>query len=238
MPWEKNQYCRDLIKFAEVVSRYDDSENISSGLGILHAIANQFQYSTSMKIEVENLVLRIHKKTAGTSPPEVNSLCINISCICSVDLSLDLAEYDIICDYGLQLDIVGYAGSKEYVNCWHLDKDIPPMAGDLHNHIHPSYHFQSGGHHVEGLDTGRLLLLGAPRIPHPPMDIFLAIHFVICNFFSRKDFPFIEILFGDTDYQDILERAKKRMFVPYFQGFSNTSKHRDFNLEKIFPLAV
>ncbi|MFW1500818.1 hypothetical protein V3H46_13545 [Vibrio parahaemolyticus] len=238
MPWGKEQYCRDLIKFAEVVSRYDDSECISNGLGILHSIAHHFEYSGTSLLEIENVMLRINKKTSGTTPIEVQSLSIAIDCLCDVNLALNADEYDVISQYGLQLEIVGYVGEKEYVNCWHLDKDIPPEPGDTHNHIHPSYHFQVGGHRTEGMDTGQLLLLGAPRLPHPPMDIFLAIHFVISNFFSKKDFPFVESLFSDIDYQEILERAKERMFLPYFKAFNSESTHRDFNINKVFPLAV
>ena len=48
----------------------------------------------------------------------------------------------------------------------------------------------------------------------------------------------MEYLFEDSDYQDILIRAKNRMFVPYFQAFTTGCTHRDFNVQKIFPLAV
>ena len=238
MPWRKEQYCQDLIKFAEIVSHYDDLECISRGLGILHAIAPQFKHSTSTQLEINNVMLTMHKKTSGTIPSEVQSLNISIDCLYDIDLQLDANQYDIISEYSLQLEIIGYVGDKEYVNCWHLDKDIPPAVGNTHNHTHPSYHFQAGGHRVEGLDTGQLLLLGAPRLPHPPMDIFLAVHFVISNFFSKKDYPFVESLFEDPDYQKILGRAKQRMFEPYFHAFKEGCTHQDFNMGKVFPLAV
>lgn len=238
MSWDKKQYCQDLVKFAEVVNHYDSMECISTGLGILHTIAYQFEHSGSTQLEIKDVVLTMRKKISGTTPSDVQFLNIYIDCLCDVDLSLNANEYDIIKEYSLQLVIVGYADKEEYLNCWHLDKDIPPNEGDIHNHTHPSYHFQAGGHRVEGMNTGKLLLLDPPRLPHPPMDIFLAIHFVISNFFGKRDFPFVENLFEDSDYQDILVRAKKRMFVPYFQAFNTGCTHRDFNVKKIFPLAV
>ncbi|EHU1557209.1 hypothetical protein ACT4Y5_03860 [Acinetobacter baumannii] len=238
MPWGKEEYCRDLIKFAEIISHYDDLGCIGDGVGILHAIAPQFEYSSSTKLEIKDVILTMHKKTSGTTPSEVKSLKIFIDCTCDIDLQLDANQYDVISQYNLQLEIIGYTGDKEYVNCWHLDKDIPPAAGDTHNNTHPSYHFQAGGHRVEGLETGQLLLLGAPRLPHPPMDIFLAIHFVISNYFSKKDYPFVQSLFNDLEYQDILKRAKRRMFDPYFQAFKEGCVHQDFNIGKVFPLAV
>jgi hypothetical protein len=238
MLWDKKQYCLDLIKFSEIIERYDDTNYLASGLGILHSIANQFEYSQATKIKIDGIELNIHKKISGTIPLEVDSFSINIDCMCDIDLHTDPSKYDIITQYALQLEIIGYAGDKRYYNCWHLDKDIPPKEGDSHNHTHPSYHFQMGGYRIEGLDTGEMLFLGAPRLPHPPMDIFLVIHFVLGNFFSKKDFPFIDALFEDFDYQNILERAKKRMFTPYFQAFHIGCTHQDFNLQKIFPMAV
>jgi hypothetical protein len=238
MPWEKEQYCKDLVKFVEVVGRYDQSDILYNSLGILHNVSYQFQYSNSNRLEINDIELRMHKKTSGTIPSEVQSLSIYIDCLCDIDLTIDPDDRDIINDYSLQLVIIGYSIGGEYLNCWHLDKDIPPNGLGIHNHTHPSYHFQAGGHRAEGLDTGQLLLLGAPRLPHPPMDIFLAIHFVICNFFGKKDFPFLEYLFADTEYQDILERAKQRMFDPYFQAFKEGCTHQDFNMGKVFPLAV
>lgn len=238
MSWEKEKYCQDLTKFAEVITKHDDTGYISGGLGALYRIAGQIQKGDSLRHEIEDVVLTIHKKISGTVPIEVRALSINIGCICDIDVNLDPNKHDIIKEYSLQLEIIGYTDEGQYLNCWHLDKDIPPSNGGIHNHTHPSYHFQSGGRRVEELNTGQLLLLGAPRLPHPPMDIFLAIHFVINNFFGKSDYIFLESLFDDPDYQDILARAKQRMFVPYFQAFKEGCTHQDFNVGKIFPLAV
>ena len=232
------QYCDDLEKFVEVIAHYDSDNYIASGIGVLCSTSNEFRYSDSILLQIENVELKIHKKTSGTTPTEVQSLVIHVDCTCGVDLEKDPDQFDIISQYELQIEIIGVAGSKSYINCWHLDKDIPPKDKDVQKHTHPSYHFQSGGRRVEELDTGELLLLGAPRLPHPPMDIFLAVHFIICNFYSRKDFSFVDELFKDYDYQEILERARKRMFEPYFRAFNKDCVHKDFNISKIFPLAV
>lgn len=238
MPWTKEQYCQDLYKFAELICHYDDDGCICNGIGVLFSIENQYRHSGSTKLVINGVMLTVRKKIAGTRPAEVQSLNIYIDCLCDVDLSRNANEKDLIKEYDLQLVIIGDAGGKEYLTCWHLDKDIPPEDGDIHNHTHPSYHFQAGGDGLEGKDTGQLLLVTAPRLPHPPMDIFLAIHFVINNFFGKSDFPFVERLFRDKDYQDILDRAKKRMFDPYFQAFKEGCIHQDFNIGKVFPLAV
>jgi len=236
--WNKPQYCKDLIRFAEVVAKYDDNGYISGGIGVLHSISSAFGYSGNDRLVIPNLTLMMHKKVAGTVPTDVSSLSINIEYCCDIDITLDRSKDDHITEYSLQLVIIGYTGGKEYTNCWHLDKDEKPQPGHTHNHTHPSYHFQAGGHKMEGIDTGEIMLLGAPRLPHPPMDIFLAIHFVLSNFYSKKDFTFIDRMFNDYDYQDIMNRARERMFVPYFSAFSAMNTHNDFKIEKVFPLAV
>lgn len=238
MPWERDQFCKDLQTFADIITRYDVNGYVSSGLSALYRVSGQIRKEGNLRHEINDVVLTVHKKISGTRPIEVKSLNIYIECLCNVDLSLNTDQKDLISEYGLQLVIIGDADGKEYVNCWHLDKDIPPQEGDTHNTIHPSYHFQAGGDGLEGKDTGQLLLVTAPRLPHPPMDIFLAIHFVICNFFNKRDYPFVKNLFEDVDYQDILDRAKQRMFIPYFKAFNQDCKHLDFNLGKVFPLAV
>lgn len=238
MLWDKDQYCEDLIKFAERITYYDEDGFISNGIGALYSIEYQYKNSSSSKLKIEGIELTLHKKIAGTRPIEVQSLNIFIDCLLDIDLSLDFQKCDLIKEYALEFVIIGDANGQEYFNCWHLDKDIPPQEGDVHKHTHPYYHFQAGGDRLEGKNVGQLLLLGAPRLPHPPMDIFLAVHFVISNFFGKNDYPFVQRLFNDMEYVEILSRAKKRMFEPYFQAFRDDCVHQDFNLGKVFPIAV
>lgn len=235
MSWGKEQYCSDLATFAELIQHYDQEGYI--GVGSLYSI-DYYKYKPSYDLSINDIELKIETKVAGTRPIEVSSLKIYIDCSFSVDIEKDINRYDVIQDYSLDIVVVGDANGKEHTNCWHLDKDIPPQAGHSHKSTHPSYHFQAGGDRLENKEVGDLLLLGAPRLPHPPMDIFLAIHFVISNFYGKNDYPFVQRLFDDERYIEILKRAKERMFVPYFQAFKDNCLHEDFNLGKVFPIAV
>ena len=80
MSWDKKQYCQDLVKFAEVISRYDSTECISNGLGILYTIAYQFEHSGSTQLEIKDVVLTMRKKISGTTPSDVQSVDIYIDC--------------------------------------------------------------------------------------------------------------------------------------------------------------
>ena len=65
--------------------------------------------------------------------------------------------------------------NKEYCSSWHLDRH--KNEGET-RYTHPSYHFQFGGKKMELVDP-ELSVLSCPRIPHPPMDVFLGFHFIL-----------------------------------------------------------
>ena len=106
-------------------------------------------------------------------------------------------------------------------NCsWHLDKGAPSDS----IFSHPIYHMNFGGSHMtkQGNTFGKLLLLTAPRIIHPPMDIILSCDFIIRNFYTKEKHIKITEL---PSYKTILDKAKLRYWKPYGQAFvSNWDK--------------
>ena len=149
-------------------------------------------------------------------------------------------EEDIFGRYSFELYIKGYdneTDSKEdnsHFFCWHLDKETN-TEGDF---VHPLYHFHAGGNKIieKGIEVGELMFIGSPRIPHPPMDIILAIHFIIQNFVNNGEFAQKQKLFEDDDYKDIIERARNRTLDPYFQSIAGGNNHRSFTKHNLFPL--
>lgn len=146
---------------------------------------------------------------------------------------------DIFEDYSWNIYIKGYPGindnPEEFSNffCWHLDKEVNTDG----NFSHPYYHFHAGGNHLHDRDIGDLLMISSPRIPHPPMDIFISIHFIITNFFSAKDFPEQKKILIDENYISIIERAQKRVLDPYFSTI-NGAEHTNYTRHNLFPLYV
>ena len=146
---------------------------------------------------------------------------------------------DIFQDYSLNIYIKGYPGisdrAEEFSNffCWHLDKEVNTDG----NYSHPYYHFHAGGNHLNGKNMGDLLMISSPRIPHPPMDIFISIHFIITNFFYSKDFTEQKKILDDDDYISIIERAQKRVLDPYFSTI-NGVEHTNYTRHNLFPLYV
>jgi len=146
------------------------------------------------------------------------------------------ASLDPLYVYTLDLNIIGYktpeSTEKSYTSSWHLDRHPHKQNTKF---THPLYHFQFGGKRLDLIDPN-MLVLSCPRIPHPPMDVFLAIHFVISNFFNNKQFAFVNKLLADSDYQAIIKRAQERLWTPYFMAFDSGNTNTDFTIGKLFPL--
>ncbi|MEI8601593.1 hypothetical protein P4S55_11935 [Shewanella sp. PP-Sp27a-2] len=159
-------------------------------------------------------------------------------------LDINLQVNDPIKECTFDMVVTGFCAfdsNTEYKMAWHLDKDEEMSNEGRQKYTHPLYHFQYGGRNMDGLKTGDVMLMGAPRLPHPPMDIFLSIHFILNNYFNKEDndYSCLKLLFSDDDYIRILERAKERMWYPYFKGLSRTGNpHKELNLASLFPLAV
>lgn len=98
--------------------------------------------------------------------------------------------------YNCSILVVGSAECEQkddildYVSGLHIDYDSN-SAGC--SHLHPHFHLTFGGDKVKeyfdatpDADFGRSLLLSSPRIIHPPLDIFLAIDFILGNYFDKS----------------------------------------------------
>lgn len=144
---------------------------------------------------------------------------------------------DPINSYSMQLVIVGYSNShdNDLYNSWHLDRHI--TGGGTSKVTHPFYHFQNGGNKIEELNDSfkAAVFTGAPRIPHPPMDLFLGFHFILTNFFNLNSFRNIANFLVDDEYVEIIERAQNRLWKPYYSAF-NGANHSDYSISSITPL--
>ena len=230
--WNIYDYSRDLSNFISLIRDHEVPVEITE----LSNLDSHFQYNNdTFFVSIEDVIFTIDKKISGTIPTNIGALEILFTHKCEIDSSIDENIYDPITTYDFQLHIRGYDEElKTYVNWWHLDKNIESSTPKF---THPYYHFQAGGNNLESIDSGKLILLGAPRLPHPPMDLFLGFHFILNNFYSSKDYEFVNELLNDTTYQEIICRAQKRMWDNYFDAFAHNS-HNNFTKSNIFPLYI
>lgn len=241
MEWDRCQYGADLGKFAELIKKFDKDKVFQNVDSILHKAQGKVcgGYGNIIKVDVKNIEIILKKKMSGTIPSNIESVSIYFDSCSEFDTDLDITRNDRILDsFNFQIEVKGINGSGEHYNAWHLDKDIRKPEANEPKVSHPLYHFQSGGNNLEDKEMSGAIFLGAPRLPHPPMDVILGLHFILKNFCSTKDYKFLEKLFDHPDYEDLIKRAKERMFKPYFKAFEEGNNHQDFTVGNVFPMAV
>lgn len=131
---------------------------------------------------------------------------------------------------------------KPLTSAWHLDKHSDTQkAGEKNvesNFSHPEYHFHFGGRQLTDDQniSGNILLIGSPRIQYFPMDIILAIDFVIQNFYEKEKRT---SLTKNPDYVKAVQNAKQRIWKPYIIAMAKEiglhSSLNDFQFTDNFP---
>jgi len=238
--WNLRRFRNDLSRFIGLI----ENHGVLGDFQELNNLLNNLDNNTYVNYNVQNIIFEVDKCFRGkrNAPKEIHYCKVYLDNKLYQSHSTSL-EDDPIHEYSLDISIDAYE-KKRYANnpkkcyksCWHLDQEYKAEASN--RLTHPSYHFQFGGKKMVGLDTGMVAVLGSPRIPHPPMDVFLGFHFVLLNFFDKKVFPFVNTLVEDYDYQQIIKRAQARLYRPYFDSYIPNNVHNDFVLEKIFPLYI
>ncbi len=115
----------------------------------------------------------------------------------------------------LEMSLVVSTETNSHISSWHFDQHITsPGSAEPHD-AHPLYHFQYGGKKLSGFQggVGNLLLLPAPRIGHPPMDIILAVDFVLSNF-SGEEWNGLRM---NDDYRAKVAGAQEAFWKPYME---------------------
>lgn len=116
------------------------------------------------------------------------------------------------------------APEGEFMCAWHLDSHPPRNSPDHNplkdNFMHPRYHWQYGGSQImeaENMDFGSHLLISSPRLSHLPLDIVLAIDFVLSNYYSKA----WKTLKTDQQYIQLVQESRRRFWRPYLAWIVN-----------------
>lgn len=233
--WSRINYINDLRFLKEVIL---DNEVLGEFKGIDEVIeAIERNEKNLIDFTLNNFSIYLRGPIAKAKPINLN--------FCKIDLENRFAlkddlteETDPLFLYTLDLKISLFKSeadqTKEFCCTWHLDKEDKEL--DF-SYIHPYYHLQFAGKKHEYLDPD-MAILSSPRIPHPPMDIILAFHFIINNFVDRKIHAYVDKILIDTRYLRILNNSRKRLWEPYFNGFMSDSPHEDYKINKLFPLYI
>lgn len=105
--------------------------------------------------------------------------------------------------------------NEPYTSSWHLDRHTDT---GIPTSFHPFYHLTFGGKHMESLDVegeakfGHSLIVRAPRISHPPMELILGIDYILQHYFVNSELD----LLSDANYILIIKKLKTRFWMPYY----------------------
>lgn len=163
------------------------------------------------------IVLPQSFKPSHTMPKNVGSISITISVKDTVkvrwfnskqveDPMINLTEFNIILKSG-----------QTHFSSWHLDRHIMNRSEGEGDNIHPIYHMTYAGHYMEsqqedGMDVyGKALIVRAPRLMHPPLELILGLDFIFRHYVPRQNLPLLD----HTPYIDIVEKIKKQIWFPF-----------------------
>lgn len=196
---------------------------------------NRPQKGQTCRISLNEMIFHVNPSKMNPNPliPQDEELDITLE-MDYILLEDGSIKEDNMSDYNMNIFITRKQRGQNKPNkfAWHLDCEPNANA----KFIHPHFHFHAGGHKIENAETGELLMLASPRIAYPPMDVVLAINFVLTNFVNRVVYAEIyEVLKGD-DYHNIIRESVEKIIKPYYEKISNAMSTQ--NNCSYFPLYV
>lgn len=214
---QRKKTATALRSLADILIRNE----VCADIGPLHAAAAQCadHSDKTWGYDINNLVFQ-SALPKDTMPNDAKNFRIVLS-------SSFLGHFDREADdrfSKLEINIEKYAqasGGKELKAAWHLDRHLIDTGADsphITEDIHPLYHFQFGGARLREIaeDLGRVLMVEAPRIMHPPMDGILAIDFVLANYLGGA----WKSLRNDDRYSNLVTGQHKHLWKPYFDSLA------------------
>ncbi len=232
--WDLRNFRNDLSIFIELIKR----NGVTGDFSDLDTLLDEINNKELIEYNLENIMFYINKNTPVVKPLNLNYCEIHLNHMLMCSDNLD-AELDPLYRYVFDISISSFKSAtstddKIYFSSWHHDRHLNT---ENVRYTHPTYHFQFGGKKMELIDD-KMGVLSCPRIPHPPMDIFLGFHFILSNYYNNRKFSFVSALLEDTAYQNIIKRAQKRLWTPYFKAFDSNNTHQDFTMSNLFPLYI
>lgn len=239
----------DFSNFAEVLGKEKSLEEVST---MLYKLSGQVQGKKSRQYKTPSICIIFDESEKFPKIFSHQKSAIDLVLKFDIDLKIDYDNliigndpFRIFC-----LNILIHGKNKDNKNskiryAIHFDrhnkeeeKKAIEKGGNSPIQPHPIYHFQFGGNKLteEEIDYGQALFLDSPRIMHHPMELILAIDFILSNFF-----PTIwNKIKGNRQYKKILMKYQKQFIQPYFQSIANhfTDIENSWNPQEIYPQLI
>lgn len=235
---------QDMEKLKELLETYHFKDHNRIELTDLEGAVNTIKSNVGTKkkkkitFSTGNEGITFHTLANGMSPnPGILEGKLELTLVLKYEYNCEESNLkEIFNGYELDLRIVGteknpYGHYSKHYFEWLQDVPSPKNKTDAkYKYIHPHYHFHAGGAFLKSKASGSLVQLSSPRLPHPPMDIVLAVNFIICNFFSTQEAKFAQEMkiLDDEDYQKLVSRAARRLYTPYIEEIRSDITNSEF----------
>lgn len=204
---------KDLEKIVSTCRKNDDD--------IWEYALTKFEFN-NINIERHTRPLKVNKLARDGNG--IAKLLLSVSCHCNSrnnDEKLEDPIKTLSTKFIIQFEYIEDESPDEFKviqSSWHLDKHSP----DKHIEFsHPLYHYEFGGTEItkdSEFNFGDFFLIDTPRIMHPPLDIVLAIDFIIKNYYKKEDHI---SLTGQELYKRYVKNAQLRIWKPYAISFAS-----------------
>lgn len=223
---------QELMQFQEILRR--NASDLCPDLSALQTAVATCQVDRSRDswgYELPTMVVQ-GVNTRHTLPRNITFVEVKFSlfirCLPKVDNYMDPCT-----ELSFNIEIAGKSDTDEPVsaNCfWHLDRHLHSEGDNSSNFSHPLYHFQHGGRLAKDpeYDTGKALIVEAPRLPHPPLDAILAVDFVLAHFIGTKNEQYRQLK-EIPEYVRLVKEAQKRLWIPYAKGLARMVEQRNYD---------
>jgi hypothetical protein len=174
----------------------------------------------SNPIEFKNIHVGRHTIPTSLSKSQQNSVSLKLTMI--LEANLKSQDISFIEKLGIDFVINGKLDDKSLISSWHLDLDSTDEDKKKEDRItHPLFHLNFGGKNMKSGEYGQLICFDSPRVVHHPMDVILAIDFILRNFYLEIDH---EEITSQPWYKEILRFSSEKYLRPYYQDiFDNIS---------------
>ncbi|MEZ7528453.1 hypothetical protein [Cloacibacterium normanense] len=239
-----NDYCNLLDKHKEQLYLFQFyPENLNEVKKTLKSEENIYSYTFS----TIRLVIPKSLRPNHSIPKNLGSVEIILSI--KDEIKIKKTKKNFIEDPLNKLEkfnIILNCENSHYTSSWHLDRHAKDGDGELPSNLHPIYHLTFGGYHMENLqredsdEFGKSLILRAPRIMHPPMELLLGIDFIFNHFIPKNE---LELL-SDPAYIFVIKELKKYFWLPFSLAIAKNYCERisinnePFSFDELFVSSV
>jgi hypothetical protein len=223
----------ELTGFLRLLVAQKFIDNAGSTYGISDSLNEAQEQSGVLKWTYKSGKLALRLATSSVIwPANAKSLACSLDIHVAGEVTIDatprwsITKTQMAFDYSAESSAEG-AGWSQF---WHLDTHVDTAPASAPAEPHPMFHLHFGGRRMASRRLsergvwGKMLEMRGPRFVHPPMDLVLALDFILANATGPK---WRDELCQTKEYDRAVCNSQRRFWKPYkdlLLGFYDTPR--------------